>query len=361
MGNSKAISLLFGLIVGVISTFSAYILSEMEPTKLGSIAIISFASSTLLFAIITEYLFDRKIALIYKSFDKLKKKEFDNLEYDSTIINSINPLRGINNQITSYAKLKQLEIDELKRLEEFRRDFLQDVSHELKTPIFSAQGFIHTLIDGAIEDESVRSKFLKKAAKSLDYLDLLVRDLLTISQMETGEIRMKKETFCINELINETIEQLEPRASKNKITLISENLNASKKILVVADYYRIYQVLKNLVTNAIKYSNPNTSVSVYIRKRKKVATIYVEDKGKGIAKNHRKRIFERFYRIEKSRSKERGGTGLGLAISKHIIEGHNTKIKLNSTLNSGSTFYFNLKLLPKKVKKRKKMLKAQNK
>ena len=360
MGNSKAISLLFGLIVGVISTFSAYILAEMEPTKLGSITIISFASSTLLFAIITEYLFDRKIALIYKSFDKLKKKEFDDLEYDDSIINSINPLRGINNQITSYAKLKQLEIDELKRLEEFRRDFLQDVSHELKTPIFSAQGFIHTLIDGAIEDERVRSKFLRKAAKSLDYLDLLVRDLLTISQMESGEIRMKKETFCINELINETIEQLEPRASKNKITLINENLKGSEKILVVADYYRIYQVLKNLVTNAIKYSDQGTSVTVLIKKRKKVATIEVNDQGKGIAKNHRKRVFERFYRVEKSRSKERGGTGLGLAISKHIIEGHKTKIKLKSKVNFGSTFSFNLKLLPKKIKKRQKIAKTLN-
>ena len=360
MGNSKAISLLFGLIVGVISTLSAYILSAMEPTKLGSIAIISFASSTLLFAIITEYLFDRKIALIYKSFDKLKKKEFDDLEFDDSIINSINPLRGINNQITSYAKIKQLEIDELKRLEKFRRDFLQDVSHELKTPIFSAQGFIHTLIDGAIEDESVRSKFLKKAAKSLDYLDLLVKDLLTISQMESGEIRMKKETFCINDLINETLEQLEPRASKNNITLINKSLNGREKTLVVADYYRIYQVLKNLVTNAIKYSKESTSVSVHIKKRKKVATIYVEDQGKGIAKNHRKRVFERFYRVEKSRSKQRGGTGLGLAISKHIIEGHKTKIKLKSKVNFGSTFSFNLKLLPKMIKKRKKIAKTLN-
>ena len=178
--------------------------------------------------------------------------------------------------------------------------------------------------------------------------------------MESGEIRMKKETFCVNELINETIEQLEPRASKNKIDLISENLNGSGKILVVADYYRIYQVLKNLVTNAIKYSNPSNSVTVFIKKRKKVATIHVNDQGKGIAKNHRKRIFERFYRIEKSRSKERGGTGLGLAISKHIIEGHKTKIKLKSKVNFGSTFSFNLKLLPKKIKKRKKIAKSLN-
>ena len=210
---------------------------------------------------------------------------------------------------------------------------MQDVSHELKTPIFSAQGFIHTLIDGAIEDERVRSKFLRKAAKSLDYLDLLVRDLLTISQMESGEIRMKKETFCINELINETIEQLEPRASKNKISLINKNLNGSGKILVVADYYRIYQVLKNLVTNAIKYSDPDTSVTVYIKKRKKVATIHVEDQGKGLAKNLRKRVFERFYRIDKGRSTEKGGTGLGLSIVNKIINDHNGEINFVSIPN----------------------------
>lgn len=154
--------------------------------------------------------------------------------------------------------------------------------------------------------------------------------------------------------------KLEPRASKNKISLINKNLNGSGKILVVADYYRIYQVLKNLVTNAIKYSDPDTSVTVYIKKRKKVATIHVEDQGKGIAKNHRKRVFERFYRIEKSRSKERGGTGLGLAISKHIIEGHKTKIKLKSKVNFGSTFSFNLKLLPKKIKKRQKIAQTLN-
>ena len=136
--------------------------------------------------------------------------------------------------------------------------------------------------------------------------------------------------------------------------------NSQEKILVVADYYRIYQVLKNLVTNAIKYSKEYTSVSVYIKKRKKVATIYIEDQGKGIAKNHRKRVFERFYRVEKSRSKERGGTWLGLAISKHIIEGHKTKIKLKSKVNFGSIFSFNLKLLPKKIKKRKKIAKTLN-
>lgn len=361
MGNSKVISLIFGLIVGVISTLSAYFLSEMDPTKLISIAIISFASSTLLFAVITEYLFDRKIALIYKSFEKIKQKEFDALDYDDSLLNSINPLKGINNQIYSYAKIKQLEIDELKRLEAFRRDFLQDVSHELKTPIFAAQGFLHTLIDGAIEDENVRSKFLKKAAKSLDYLDLLVRDLLTISQMETGQIQMKKDPFCVKELIKETFDQIESQANKKSISLKFNDAEPSKKLVVLADYYRIYQVLKNLISNAIKYSNNGTSITLSTKERKKVVTISVQDQGKGIPKNDRKRVFERFYRIDKSRSKKKGGTGLGLAIAKHIIEGHNTKMKLKSKINVGSIFSFNLKLLSKDKKKREKLLKSVNK
>ena len=357
MGNSKAISLLFGLIVGIISTLSAYFLSEMDSTKLISIAIISFASSTLLFALITEYLFDRKIALIYKSFEKIKQKEFETLNYDDSLLNSINPLKGINNQIYSYAKIKQLEIDELKRLEAFRRDFLQDVSHELKTPIFAAQGFLHTLIDGAIEDKTVSKKFLKKAAKSLDYLALLVRDLLTISQMETGQIQMKKEAFCVKNLIRETFDQIEGEASKKSVSLHFKDPIPNKKLIVIADYYRIYQVLKNLISNAIKYSSTHTSIYVNAKKRKKVVTVSVKDKGKGIPKNDRKRIFERFYRIDKSRSKSKGGTGLGLAIAKHIIEGHNTKMKLKSEVNFGSTFYFNLKLAPvldknKKIKKK---------
>ena len=359
MNNSKAVSVLFGIIVGVISTLTALLLGVDEGINLVTAAIISFSSSTLLFAIITENLFDKKISEIYKSFENIRNENFEKVESDRTLLRQINPLKGINQEIYSFASIKQLEINELKRLETFRREFLQDVSHELKTPLFSAQGFVHTLLDNINAEKKIRKKFLRKAAKSLDYLDLLVKDLLTISQMESGEIKMKMEAFDVIYLIKETVEQIEPIAQQKNINL---KINVEKKsVVVVADYYRIFQVLKNLLSNAIKYSRNDSDIRINSEKRKKVVNISVEDSGIGIPKNDRKRIFERFYRIEKSRSKKRGGTGLGLAIVKHIIEGHKTKIKLKSKINQGSIFSFNLKLAPNKKKKKKSLVKILRK
>jgi len=359
MNNSKAVSVLFGLIVGVISTLTALLLGVDEGINLLTAAIISFSSSSLLFAIITENLFDKKISEIYKSFENIRNENFQKVESDRTLLRQINPLKGINQEIYSFASIKQLEINELKRLETFRREFLQDVSHELKTPLFSAQGFVHTLLDNINAEKQIRKKFLRKAAKSLDYLDLLVKDLLTISQMESGEIKMKMEAFDIVSLINETVEQIEPIAQQKNINL---KINIEKKsVVVVADYYRIFQVLKNLLSNAIKYSRKDSDILINIEQRKKVVNISVKDFGIGIPKNDRKRIFERFYRIEKSRSKKKGGTGLGLAIVKHIIEGHKTKIRLKSKINQGSIFSFNLKLAPNKKKKKKSLRKILRK
>ena len=360
MNNSQSISVLFGIIVGIISLTTALLLGVSDAEKLLTAGIISIFSSTLLFAIITENLFDKKIKEIYKSLERIRNKEFERVQVDTSILRNINPLRGINEEIYNYANLKQLEIDELKRLEAFRRDFLQDVSHELKTPIFAAQGFVHTLLDNMNADDKIRKKFLSKAAKSLDYLDLLVRDLLTISQMESGEIKMKMEAFDIISLVNETVEQLEPLAKTREISLDAE-FSDNKSVVVIADYYRIFQVLKNLISNSIKYSDDNSIITIKCEKRKKVINIKVIDNGKGIPKNHRRRIFERFYRIDKSRSKEKGGTGLGLAIVKHIIEGHKTKIKLKSKINTGSIFSFNLKLAPKSSKRRKSLKKVLKK
>ena len=178
--------------------------------------------------------------------------------------------------------------------------------------------------------------------------------------MESGDIKMKIEAFDIISLVKETSDQLESMAKTRDIKLITD-FNENKIVTVKADYYRIFQVLKNLIINAIKYSDKNSIIKISCEKRKKVINIKVLDEGKGIPKNHRKRIFERFYRIDKSRSKERGGTGLGLAIVKHIIEGHKTKIKLKSKVNKGSIFSFNLKLAPKSIKKRKSLKKVLKK
>jgi len=251
------------------------------------------------------------------------------------------PFEHLNQEISSFAMLKQKEIDELKKLEAFRKEFIADVSHELKTPIFAAQGFVHTLIDGAVNDRNVRNKFLKKAAKSLDGLDSLVQDLLTLSQMETGDIKMKFEQINLVTLCKEVVEQFEEKAEQKKINL---KLQSSRypEIFVHADEKRIGQVITNLVSNAINYTPEGGEVAINFDVGKKNVTTFVLDTGEGIPKEHLHRIFERFYRVDKSRSREKGGTGLGLAIVKHILEGHNSKAEVYSEVGKGSEFTFKL-------------------
>ena len=271
--------------------------------------------------------------------DKLKKKDFKISRKD--LKSDLNPIQRLNDEISFFAAMKENEIEELKKLETYRREFIADVSHELKNPIFAAQGFIHTLIDGAIDDPEVNMKFLKKAAKSLDGLDELVQDLLTLSEIETGSAKMKKKQIDLFPLVNEVFDQLEKKAAKRNISLSTER-NVDFPIVVNADPARIFQAIQNLVENGIKYGKEGGFVRVRLRSEKEYVEIEVADNGPGITVDDQKRIFERFYRIEKSRSKEKGGSGLGLAIVKHIIEAHKSKIKVYSNLEVGTNFSFKL-------------------
>lgn len=253
---------------------------------------------------------------------------------------SSNPFYDIFHNVNSLITEKQSEIERLKKLEAFRKDFIADVSHELKTPIFAAQGFVHTLLDGAIKEKAVRKKFLRKAAKSLDALDMLVQDLLTLSQIETGQIKMRFGETDLYLLATDVLEDLRGKANKKDITLTIQG--AARKVLVYADGQRIGQVLTNLVSNAIKHSDEGSEVVVTFTVRKKSVITAVKDTGEGIPAEHINRIFERFYRVDKSRSREKGGTGLGLAIVKHILDGHNTRAEVESEPGKGSTFSFKL-------------------
>lgn len=287
-----------------------------------------------------EFLFFRQIEDINES---LKRIQETGLTLKSRT-SSINPLKRINKEISSFAETKEKEIEELKERENFRREFIADVSHELKTPLFAAQGFVHTLLDGAINDKEVRKKFLKKAAKSMDALDLLVQDILTISQIESGEIKMHFENFDILELCNEVVDQLDVKAEKQGIELkIQKKL---KPVIVRGDYRRIYQVVINLISNAIKYTRRGGRIKVSFKEVNDNVEFCVEDNGRGIPESDLSRIFERFYRVDKSRSREKGGTGLGLSIVKHIVEGHNSEIKVESEYRKGSKFYFELEKAP---------------
>jgi two-component system, OmpR family, phosphate regulon sensor histidine kinase PhoR len=337
--NSRAVAVLLAGVIALITSAFLSLVDSITQTALIVAAAMAFSSSFLLIYLTLEFLIFREINQIYQVLDKLKKKDFKlgKKKHKS----SANPLKKLNQEIYSLASRKQDEIDELKKLEIYRREFLADVSHELKTPIFAAQGFVHTLIDGAIDDRDVRDKFLEKAAKSLDGLDALVQDLITLSQMEIGVITMQYEHFDLYQLCLEVFEQLEKKSLRKNTTLHIEK-KGDKSFVVEADRNRIRQVIINLVENAVKYGNEGGQITVSLSFDKDQVQVAVKDDGPGIPEEHLKRIFERFYRVEKSRSKDKGGSGLGLAIVKHIIEAHQSKVHVTSKLGKGTTFVFRL-------------------
>jgi len=303
---------------------------------------ISFATAFILIYYTFEFLIFREINKIYDVIGKVKKKHLRDFQASAIDVkNSDNPLRSIKQEIVSYVSRKELEIDKLKKLEAYRREFVADVSHELKTPIFAAQGYILTLLDGAVDDDKVKYKFLRKAAKSLNSLDALVQDLLTLSQLESGGIIMKKDYFNMYHLALEALDQLEDKALKKQIK--TEIIAPDKDLIVYADYNRIMQVMLNLISNAIKYNREAGKVTITLDNLEKTVRVTVSDTGIGISAEHIDRIFERFYRVDKSRSKKQGGTGLGLSIVKHILENHKTKIKVSSIVGEGTSFSFKLK------------------
>ena len=336
--NPKIVSFALAACVALITTLFVSLV-ESRPEPLLVCAGLAFASSSVLIYLALEFLVFREIKKIYSVIDKVKKKDFKVIR--DNLGNHANPLRKLNEEIFAYTARKQQEIDDLKKLEEFRREFLADVSHELKTPIFAAQGFIHTLIDGAVDDKMVRDKFLAKAAKSLDGLDALVQDLLTLSQMEIGAIKMHRERVNLFAVTEEVFEQLEEKAASRQITLKFAK-QTDTQAWVRADPQRIFQVMTNLISNAIKYGNENGKVVVSFTIDRDWVLTSVRDDGQGIPPEHLKRIFERFYRVDKSRSKDSGGTGLGLAIVKHTIEAHKSKVSVTSKIDKGTTFSFKL-------------------
>ncbi len=237
--------------------------------------------------------------------------------------------------------VQAVEIKNLKANEKYRKEFLGDISHELKTPIFNIQGYVLTLIDGGLYDKKINKKYLKRTEKNINRLISIVEDLEIITKLEAGELKLNIKMFDINSIINEVFEMQEIKAQKKNIQLKLEK--TKEKHFVYADKERILEVLNNLVSNSINYGIENGITQVRINETEKNVLIEVADNGIGIEKKYLKRIFERFFRIDKSRSKKLGGTGLGLSIVKHIIDGHKRTIKVISELNKGTVFKFSLK------------------
>ena len=341
--SSRTIAILIALLVAVVLTVYARIGPALAFREAFLAAGITVAACFLLVYLSFEALIFREINGIYAGLEHIKRKEFKKMS--NKFLLRPEPIKRVRDEILLMAERRQKEIDELMRLQALRREFLADVSHELKTPLFAAQGFVHTVLDAEEEDidPATRRKFLRKAAGSLDTLDALVQDLVTIAQLEKGVVRMRRQRFDLVALAREIFELLEQQAERRGtvVELFPPHL-ANETLEVVADRNRIRQVLINLIDNAIKYGRDGGRVTVSLIETGRSVHVAVRDDGAGIAPEHHGRIFERFYRVDKSRSRESGGTGLGLAISKHIVEAHKSNIRVKSTVGEGTTLEFKL-------------------
>ena len=338
--SPRIIAFFLAVLITLVSVAFLSFVPDVTVAMLFVVGVACFFASFFFVFYTIDILVFREVDQIYKTIQKLKIRDFDISR--KSLIKSVNPIKKLNSEFSTYVTKKQNEIEELKKMEQFRREFLADVSHELKTPIFAAQGFIHTLIDGAKDDPKILDRFLNRAAKSIDGLDALVRDLVTLSQVEKGDLKMHFEEIDLKHITEEIFEQLENKAQSRKVMLKIKPKELGKA-LVMADKQRITQVLTNLIDNGIKYGRDNGKIIVEIEEEKKHFHVSIEDDGPGIPPEHLTRIFERFYRVDKSRSRDTGGTGLGLAIVKHILNAHNSKITVTSQIEKGTRFGFKLK------------------
>jgi two-component system phosphate regulon sensor histidine kinase PhoR len=277
----------------------------------------------------------KRVKKIYDDVSLLDNTDFRNQSITTD-------METLTSEVQKFARDKKMEIESLKVREEYRREFLGNVSHELKTPLFTVQGYILTLLDGAIDDKNIRKKYLQRAEKGVERLVYIVNDLDMITKLELDTLGIETSEFNIVDVIQNVLDLLEMRASKKNI-LLTFDMKYVRPIKVVADLEKIQQVVTNLVENSIKYGKENgtTEVSIEDFVNNKVI-IKVIDNGEGIENHHIPRLFERFYRVDKSGARSEGGSGLGLAIVKHIIERHDEKINVESEFGKGSEFSFTL-------------------
>ncbi len=299
------------------------------------IALTCFISSFIIIQYRVEQFIYKRVKKVY---DDLTLLESSTLKKERITTD----MATLTQEIDKYAKDRKLELEMLKVREEYRKEFLGNVSHELKTPLFTVQGYILTLLDGAVKDKNVRDKYLSNANKGVERLIYIVRDLDMITKLEIGDLSLNIETFDIVDLVQSVFELFEMKATKKNITLTFD-IDYKEPILVNGDKERIEQVLTNLIVNSIKYGSEQGTTEVSIENLiKNKVIVRVTDNGEGIEKKHISRLFERFYRVDKSGSRKEGGSGLGLAIVKHIIEAHDEKIYIESEFEVGSEFSFTL-------------------
>lgn len=281
----------------------------------------------------------RKIKVIYKT---IHKHKLSPIEKKEVIDVHSNVFEDVEKEVQEWADNQADEIRQLKSWQEYRRRFLGDISHELKTPIFNIQGYLETLLEGGLEDERINRSYIERASKNVERLITIVEDLRVISSLEDGRLELDEENFDIRKLAQEVFDDMHIKAKEKKLELQFKS-GADIGYRVNADREKIRQVLTNLITNSIKYGKEGGSTKIGFYDMDKYILVEVADNGIGISPQNIGKVFERFYRVDKSRSRDQGGTGLGLAIVKHIIEAHKQTINVRSSLSLGSTFGFTLK------------------
>ena len=334
--KSFVFSLILAFVISTITYFSINFRTTYQIENIGQFLILTTVLTLVSFFFTYLYLkffVENKIKEIYNSI--IPKKDIVEENLIST------NMEDLVNQLKNYSIESQTEIKSMKEKENFRRNFIGNLAHELKTPLFTSQSYLLTLIDGALKDEKVNLKYLKIAEKAIERLIFIAKDLDLITKLESDNMKLEKTSFNLISIINNVFEMLEIQAEKNNISLIVDS--KKNKINVTADQEKIHQVLTNLIENSIKYGKKDGTTEISIEEiLENKYLVRITDNGQGIKKEHFERLFERFYRVESSGNRSTGGSGLGLAIVKHIIDAHNEKIYVESDFGIGSEFSFSI-------------------
>jgi two-component system, OmpR family, phosphate regulon sensor histidine kinase PhoR len=340
--NPKVMALYVALLAAVVTgavemLFINSTLQRFSPLMAASVVLVFGAVYLLVYLLLSNFIF-QKMNPIYTTISNLKESETKL----KTELDRKDMALDLNREVEDWANNKTREIDQLKEMELYRKEFLGNVSHELKTPIFNVQGYVQSLLDGGLDDPAASRVYLERAQKSINRLINIVSDLDTISGLDSGEVKIQFENFDIVRLTKEVFELQEMRAQKQGITLKLKN-PGSAPIMVHADRRKIQDTVVNLVVNSIKYGNQDGCTMVGFTDLEDRILVEVSDNGLGISNEDLPRVFERFYRVDKTRSRNQGGTGLGLAIVKHVIEAHNQTIRVKSKEEKGTCFSFTLR------------------
>lgn len=329
------------LIIAILVAVSLYYFTFLPTSQVLWVSIGVFVLGFLTIYLISAHLHKKRVETLYGIVKNISRKKFKDYDSNPEVIKD--ELDLLMQRSIRASDTVSKELTRLNKIENYRKEFIGDISHELKTPIFAIQGFIETLLNGAIHDENVNEVFLKKTMRNVNRLIYLTNDLMEISRLETGELKSNIKDMYLRDVVLDVVESLQYKAQKENIEIRVKDFD--KNIQVRADRNQVKQVLINLIENGMKYNKPGGYVEIGVtdyKKKKGKLLLYVKDTGIGIEKKDLKRVTERFFRVDKSRSREKGGTGLGLAIVKHIVEAHGEKLFIESSPEEGSTFSITL-------------------